>query len=252
MLVDSHCHLMSSSFDSDREDVIKRARENNVNIMISVGTDINNCQSNIELAETHDQIYAIIGIHPHNTKDIDEKTYPNLEEMANSKRVVGYGEIGLDFYRMRSPRTTQIRRFSEQIEVAKRLELPIVIHDRDAHQEVFDLLKNSGATGVIHCFSGDYGLARRFIDIGFYISIPTTITYEENRKLHEVVKKTPIDRIIVETDAPALSPKIHARKRNEPSFVRYAAKKIAEIKELNLNDAANLISKNTKDIFGIQ
>jgi TatD DNase family protein len=242
---------MSSSFNSDREEVVKRAVENNVKIMISVGTGIDSCRKNIELAETHSQIYAVIGIHPHNAKDVDENTYSILEKLAHNKRVVGYGEIGLDFYRMRSPKMTQIRRFSEQIEVAKRLELPIVIHDRDAHQEVYDLLKNSEATGVIHCFSGDHELAREFIDIGFYISIPTTVTYEKNRRLHQVVKKTPIDRIIVETDAPALSPINHARERNEPSFVKYAVEKVAELREISIIDAAKQLSRNTRKLFKI-
>ena len=251
MLIDSHCHLISSRFDSDREEVIRRALENNVKYIISVGSTIDSCKKNVELAETYDPIYSVIGIHPHNVKNIDEETYTILKELAKSRKVVGYGEIGLDFYRMYSPRDVQLDRFREQVEVAKELNLPVVIHDRNAHRETFDILKDFNTRGVIHCFSGDYELAKKFINLGFYISIPTTVTYKKNYRLHEVVKKLPINRILIETDAPALAPQAYRGKRNEPAFVKYAAEKIGKLKELSLDDVSRFTSKNISVLFNI-
>ncbi|MDI6806228.1 MAG: TatD family hydrolase [Candidatus Aenigmarchaeota archaeon] len=252
MLIDSHCHLASSQFDPDREVVIRRAIENNVKYMISVGFDLDGCKKTVELAENYDSVYAVIGIHPHNAKDVDTETYSTLKELAKSKKVIAYGEIGLDFYRNLSPRKTQLDKFYEQIKVAKELGLPLVIHDREAHEETLDALRESNMNGVIHCFSGDYELAKKFIDLGFYISIPTTVTYKNNLRLHEVVKKFPLDRILIETDAPALAPEPYRNKRNEPAWVKYAAKKIAELKELTFEQVVNATSKNTKTIFKIE
>ncbi len=254
-MIDSHCHLEMKEFDHDRSEVIERGEKNGITHMITVGTDLMHCRKVINIAQTYPAVYAAIGIHPHFAKDIDQSTYDELRKLAKKDKVVAFGEIGLDFFRNISPRDVQIKGFKEQINLAGELNLPLIIHDRDAHQEILAILseeKKQGAGGIIHCFSGDYSMARQCLDMGFYIAVSTTVTYKKNHQLRDIVKKLPMDRLLVETDSPYLAPSPHRGKRNEPSFVKYGAEKIAEIKGITLKEAATITSQNTLRALGMK
>lgn len=252
MLIDSHSHLEMGDFDRDRDEVIRRAGQAGVDVIITVGTTLSDCKKAVSIVRQYGAVYAAIGIHPHEVKDIDNTTYDDLRELSKGDKVVAYGEIGLDFFRNLSPRDVQIRRFGEQLELAGEVGLPIIIHDRDAHKEILEMLRGwKGKRGVIHCFSGDFGMARKCLDMGFYISIPGAVTFGKSEKLQDVVKRTPITGLLLETDAPYLTPHPNRGKRNEPAYVVHTAKKVADIKGLTFEHVASVTSENTRDLFGI-
>jgi len=254
MLIDSHAHLNMPEFDKDRNEVIQRAHDNGIDYILTVGIDIKACLQAISLSEEFECIYAIVGIHPHNAKDIDEGTYNILRKLTKHDKVCALGEIGLDFFRNLSPQDVQIKRFRELIGLARELKLPIVVHDRNAHQKTLSILKEEKAFevgGVIHCFSGDYEMASKCLDMGFYISIPGTITFNKATSLQEVVRGIPLDRMLIETDSPFLTPVPFRGKRNEPSYVSYVADKIAQIKHLDFEEVAAVTSRNAKTLFHI-
>ena len=252
MLVDSHAHLDLPEFNDDRSEVVKRAKDNEICYILTVGINLESCSKAIELANSHDFIFASIGIHPHDSKEIDEDTYSSLRSMGSNRNVIAYGEIGLDFYRNLSPREVQIRRFREQINLADELGLPLIIHDRDAHKETLEILKEERAGnlgGIIHCFSGDYFMAKSCMDMGFYISIPGTITFPKALELQETAKKLPLSKMLIETDCPFLAPVPRRGKRNEPAFVKYVAEKIASLKRISFEEVAEITSRNFRDLF---
>ncbi|MBW2596494.1 MAG: TatD family hydrolase [Deltaproteobacteria bacterium] len=251
MLIDSHAHLELSEFDGDIEGVIQRAKENGVGCIITVGLNLEDSRKVVALAERYDNIYASVGVHPHDAKSVDATTYDLLGKLSENDKVVAYGEIGLDFFRNRSPRDIQIKRFGEQLELAGELGLPVIIHDREAHREIVEMLKEwkGHSGGVIHCFSGDYDMARKCLDMGFYISMPGTITYRKSETLRDVVRRVLIDRLLVETDCPFLSPEPKRGKRNEPANVVYTARRIAQVKGLSFEDVARVTSENTRNVF---
>jgi TatD DNase family protein len=253
MLVDSHAHLELEDFDEDREQVIERAREAGVEIIVTVGINLADCRRAIEIAEKYDPVYAAIGIHPHDVKEISQETYDILGELSRREKVVAYGEIGLDFFRNYAPREMQIRRFGEQLEFAQSLDLPVIIHDRQAHKETVDMLRGwkGRKRGIVHCFSGDYNLARQCLDLGFYISIPGTVTYPKAEEIRDVVKRVPLSSLLVETDSPFLSPQSYRGKRNEPAYVVRAAEKIAEIKGVSLKEVEAATTGNARDVFAL-
>ena len=252
MLTDSHAHLEMPEFKKDLEAVIQRAKESGVEYVFTVGTEKKDWKRALEIAESHPSIYAILGVHPHNAKEIDHQTYPMLRELCRNEKVKAYGEIGLDFFRNFSPRDLQLMRFREQIGLAKELGLPVVIHDREAHHETLEILKSEGAKdcgGIIHCFSGDYGMAKACMDMGFYISIPGSITFKNAKSFREVVKRIPLDSLLVETDAPFLTPEPFRGKRNEPGYVRYTAQRMAEVKNISLEKVAEATTQNAMRVY---
>jgi len=252
MLIDSHAHLGMRQFDRDRYEVIQRAIDVEVDLIFTVGTDIRDCRRAIEIARRNERVFAIIGIHPHNAKDVDEGTFTDLKTLSGDGKVKAIGEIGLDFFRNLSPKDVQIARFRQQIDLAKELGLPIVVHARDAQKEVLTILREEEAGeigGVFHCFSGDYDMARSCIDLGFSLSIPGTITFKNSSELREVIKRIPLDQILVETDCPFLTPMPFRGKRNEPAYVKITAMKLAEVKGLPFDEVARITSKNAKRIF---
>ena len=254
LLVDSHAHLDGEQFSHDRDATIQRALDNGISHILTVGCDLASSAASVALALKYDQIYAAVGVHPHDASQIDAACLASLKELLARPKVVAVGEIGLDFYRDRSPRDIQRRAFRQQIQLARQIGKPIIVHDRDAHDEVLQILHEEKAAevgGVLHCFSGDLSMARKCLDLGFYLSFPGTITYPKNEAAREVVKALPVDRMLVETDCPYLSPQKFRGKRNEPAHVRYTAEKIAEIKGLTLQDVARVTSRNCFDLFGI-
>jgi TatD DNase family protein len=255
MLIDSHAHLEMPEFKKDLEGVIRRAMESGVEYIFTVGTEKKDWRRALEIANSHPSIYVILGIHPHNAKEIDDQTYPLLKDLCKNKKVKAYGEIGLDFFRNLSPRDIQLKGFREQIGLAKELGLPIVVHDREAHQETLETLKSEKAEecgGIIHCFSGDYEMAKVCIDMGFYISIPGSITFKNAESFREIVKRIPLESLLVETDAPFLTPEPFRGKRNEPSFVRYTAQKVAEIKKISFDKVAEATTENALRVYRLK
>ncbi|MGD0022169.1 MAG: TatD family hydrolase [Smithellaceae bacterium] len=253
MLIDSHAHLEMKEFDHDREKVVERARQAGVGFIVTVGTNLALSRKAVELAERHENIYATIGIHPHDVVNTDNKTFDALRELAHRKKVVAYGEIGLDFFRNISPQEKQIDLFGRQLELAKELQLPVIIHDRDAHEQTLKMVKASGLRrGVFHCFSGDYNMARQCIDLGFYISVPGVVTFDKAKTIQDVARLVPLSSLLLETDAPYLAPIPHRGKRNEPSFIIQTAKKVAELKGVSLEEVADATTLNAKKLFQIE
>ena len=254
-LIDSHSHIYGKDFANDITQILDRAKEAGVSTIVAVGADLESSREACELAKAYDQVYCSVGIHPHDADRVTEKCYELVREMAlGNGKVVAIGEVGLDFYRDRSPRPAQEEVFRRFIRLARELSLPLVIHDRDAHERIVTILKEEQAGevgGVLHCFSGDLEMARECIAMGFRISIPGTVTYSSNEALREVVRGVKIEHLLVETDAPYLTPVPHRGKRNEPAFVRYTAQRIAELKGLSLEDVGRITSFNARRLFGI-
>lgn len=254
MLIDSHCHLDMKDFQHDREAVIERARMQGVVHMISIGIDVGSSRSAISLARQHPFISATVGCHPHDADKCGVEDLKTLSRLAAEPEVVAWGEIGLDYYRNYSKKENQRRIFEMQLELAQAAGLPVIIHDRDAHGEVYATLEEMGEgerRGVIHCFSGDLDLAHAFIALGYYISIPGTVTYKKAVQIKEVAASIPLDRMLVETDAPFLAPVPRRGKRNEPSFVNHTAREIAKLRNIPLKTLADQTTRNARTVFGL-
>jgi TatD DNase family protein len=252
VFIDSHAHLEMSDYDHDRDEMIKRALDQGIEKIVTIGIDKKECEQAIEIATTYPFIYVALGLHPHNAKKSDNNLFDFIKKNARHKNVVAFGEMGLDFFKNWAPRNDQIRCFHDQLALARELMLPAIIHDRDAHEETLQILREERAWefgGVIHCFSGDFKIATACIDMGFFISIPGTITFKNATSLQEVVKKIPLENILIETDAPFLAPVPFRGKRNEPAYVRYVAEKIAEIKKVPLETVASVTTHNARLLF---
>jgi TatD DNase family protein len=254
MLIDTHAHLEMREFNDDRDEVIKRAKDAGVEYIVTIGTTVESSRDAVMLADKYDFIYAAIGIHPHEAKDILHPAYEVLRHFAKHKKVVAYGEIGLDYYYEHTQRVVQQRKFRDMLYEAKELKLPIIVHDRDAHEDTLRILKEDwdpALGGVMHCFSGDIEYAKRVMDLGFHISIAGPVTFPKAQALRDVVKQVPIEQLLIETDAPYLAPQKYRGKRNEPAYVRYTAEEIAKVKGLSFDDVARITSFNAMQLFGI-
>ncbi len=255
MLFDTHAHLDSRRFDKDREKVIKNLYKNEVSLVVNPGVDFASSVKAVFLANKYDNVYAAVGVHPHEAKGMDDNTIDILKELSNKEKVIAIGEIGLDYHYDNSPREVQRRRFKEQIKLAKEINLPIIVHDRDAHQDVFEIIKEEADTnlkGVIHCYSGSVQMAKKYVDMGFYISLAGPVTFKNAKTPKKVVEGIPLDKLLIETDSPYLTPHPHRGKRNEPLYVRFVASTIAEIKGISFEKVAKQTLKNGKDIFNIK
>ncbi len=254
-LIDSHAHIHGDEFSADFTAMLERATASGIRTIITVGADLESSKAAVNLAERFENIYCAVGVHPHDAAGVTEDTYLQIAELAtHCGSAVAIGEIGLDFYRDRSPRDLQETVFRRFIGVARELSLPLIVHDRDAHERVMTILREERAHsvgGVLHCFSGDLAMARECIDMGFYISIPGTVTYPNNHALHDVVRGVKIEHMLVETDCPYLSPVPYRGERNEPSHVRLTAEKVAALKGLTLEDVARISTLNCEKLFRI-
>ena len=254
MLIDTHAHLEMREFGDDREDVIKRAREAGVEYIITIGTTIESSRDAVLLAEKYDFIYAAIGIHPHEVKDILHPAYDILRHFAQHKKVVAYGEIGLDYFYEHSPKSDQKRKFRDMLREARELDLPVIIHDRDAHDDSLQIISEEWSPdlgGVMHCFSGDAAMAGKLIELGFSLGVAGPVTFPKAEALREVIRQVPIEHLLIETDSPYLAPQPMRGKRNEPAFVRHTAEMIAKIKGLSFDDVCRITSFNAMQLFGI-
>jgi TatD DNase family protein len=251
MFIDSHCHLELEEYDKDRDTVIELAHREGVSGMLTVATEERYFRKAVEIAESHPTVHAAIGIHPHNAEGYSDALEDTIRGYLNHPKVVGYGEIGLDFYRDYAPRSTQIDVFRRQIAVAHSASLPIIIHSRNARGETLDVLRElcpGDQKVIIHCYSYDMSTARSLLDMGMYLSIPGTITYK-NSNLPEIVRYVPLDRLLSETDAPFLTPHPHRGKRNQPAFVRLVTEEIARLKGMPVKETAAVLATTFSTIF---
>lgn len=254
MLFDSHTHINDEKFDVDQEEIILAAFNSGVNLMMLPGADLESSMSAVEIAKKYEMVYAAVGVHPHDAESMDDLTLDMIRALSKNSKVKAIGEIGLDYHYDFSPREIQKKWFRAQLILAKQLGLPVIIHDREAHQDVFDMLDEVDAyeTGVImHCFSGSVELAQEYLKRGAYISIAGPVTFKNARKSQEVAMIVPMDRLLIETDAPYLTPTPFRGKRNEPKHVRLVAQKIAEIRGFDFDYVANKTYENAKRIFQI-
>jgi len=253
-LFDSHTHLDIPPLSENPAFVVKRAEEAGVWGMVTIGIDPESCERALGFASEFERVYAAVGIHPHNAEEADDAALEKVRELAVSPKVVAIGETGLDFYRDYADRDAQREAFRRHLKLAKELGKPIIIHDREAHGEVLRILDEEGPFedgGVIHCFSGSYEFARECVARGFFISIPGVVTYRNARKIVEVVEKLPIDRFLIETDAPYLAPHPHRGKPNEPALIVHTAQRIAELKGLSVKDVGRVTTTNALRLFRI-
>jgi TatD DNase family protein len=254
-LIDTHAHIYGQEFQADFPALLERATAAGVSRIIAPGADQESSREACALAARYEQIYCTVGVHPHDAERVTDECYETIREMAaTNPKVVAIGEIGLDFYRDRSPRPDQERVFRRFIRLARELSLPVVVHDRDAHERIMRILVEEKATevgGVLHCFSGDLQMARECVEMGFFLSIPGTVTFPANDALREVVRGVKIEHLLLETDSPYLAPVPFRGKRNEPAFVRLVAEKVAELKGLSVADVGRITSLNAHRLFGI-
>lgn len=253
-LIDTHAHLDSKRFTDDLPQVIEAAKEAGVHHILTIGCDLASSRASVELAATYAEVYAAVGIHPHDAREATTEAITELRTLAQQDKVVAIGETGLDYYRDHCPHDIQQMAFRHQIALAKEVGLPVIVHDREAHQDVLRILLEEQAQqvgGVLHCFSGDLDMAQACIDMGFYISFPGTLTYPANQALRDVAEAISTDHVLLETDCPYLAPQPRRGKRNEPAFVRYTAEELARIKGLSLADIARVTRLNAYRLFGI-
>ena len=257
MIIDTHAHIDVADYDEDREAVIERARENGVQYMVNIGCDVESSYRSMELAEQYDFIYATAGIHPHDVKSINADTYSHLRQLLLHPKVIALGEIGLDYFKNYSPQDEQRTHFRQQIQLAREMNKPIIIHSRDAKEDIIAILSEfypkdpTAHSGIFHCFSGDQELADKALEMGFYISFSGSVTFKKAEDLREVAKTVPADRLFTETDCPYLTPVPHRGKCFEPAYVNFTAEKLAELRGLKIEDVQRTMSLNFFNLFGI-
>ncbi|MET3700049.1 TatD DNase family protein [Bacillus oleivorans] len=254
MLFDTHVHLNDKQFEEDLNEVIERALQKDVKNMVVVGFDRPTIKRAIDLAETYDFIYASIGWHPVDAIDMTESDLEWLESLSVHPKVVALGEMGLDYHWDKTPKEVQYEVFRKQIRLAKKVKLPIIIHNREATEDVVNILREEGANevgGIMHCFSGSVEIAKQCLDLNFYISLGGPVTFKNAKKPKEVAAAVPLDRLLIETDCPYLAPHPYRGKRNEPSYVSLVAEEIARIKDLTYEEVTAQTTANAKKLFGI-
>jgi TatD DNase family protein len=253
-LIDSHCHLDMESYQEDLEKILQHAKSCRIKSIITIGIDEKSSLAAVELAKRHPMLKATVGIHPHDAEQIDEGTYSRIRKIVadNKKHIVAYGEIGLDYAKGYSPKNVQLKRFEEQLILAKSLKLPVIIHDRDAHDDCLAILQANSPFpdgGVMHCFSGNTNLAKKVLELGFYISIPGVVTFKNGKELQKVVSDIPLTSLLLETDGPFLAPVPWRGKRNVPAYLAYTAQKVSELKGISIAEVAEQTSANVQKLF---
>lgn len=253
-LFDSHAHLDSSQFRGDLDGLLTRAGGVGVERVINVGFDGPSSRRSAALAVANPGIWAAVGYHPHDAKAYNDQAEAELDQLLTEPRVVALGEIGLDYYRDLSPRSVQKEVFARQIALARQKGKPVIIHDREAHEDILDILRSEesrGIGGVMHCFSGDWEMAKICLDLGLFVSMAGTVTFSNARNLHEVARRIPLDNLLIETDCPYLAPAPHRGKRNEPAYVSLVAGRIAELRGDSFEEIAEITFGNACRAFGL-
>jgi len=253
-LIDTHCHLDMTAYSKDLDDILLRAKQNHVNKIVTIGIDTKSSLQAVQLAQSFPQIFATIGVHPHDVENIAFAGYTQFQDLyiAGEKNIVGYGEIGLDYVKKYSSPKMQRDHFRYQLGLADELELPIIVHNREADEDTYDILSKSTPLkkgGIMHCFSGNLQFAKKIIDLGMLISIPGIVTFKNAKTLQEVAREIPLSSMVIETDGPFLAPHPFRGKRNEPSYVAYTAAKISELRSIPVSEVAKITSSNAENLF---
>lgn len=254
MFIDTHTHLHFEDFDEDRELVIQRAIKNNIEAIITIGTDIPSSQLAINLAQKFAVVFAAVGIHPNDSMNVSEKDIAEIKEMAQKQEVVAIGEIGLDYYREYASKEKQQDIFRHQIRLARELNLPMIIHNREAQDDILNILKEEKgetASGVFHSFSGDLKFLETILALHYHVSFTGPVTFK-NANYNQLIDCVPLEQLLLETDSPFLAPVPFRGKRNEPSYVRYIAEKIAQVKGIAVEELAEITCENTKSLFRLR
>lgn len=254
MLIDTHAHLDMDKFAEDMDDVVARSKEAGIGYIITIGADVASSKRAAELAGRYDGVFFSPGVHPHDVKDMTATDLDTLRELALMPKAVAIGETGLDYFYDLSPRDVQREQFARQISLARELGMPLIVHSRDANEETMDILASEDARsagGTLHCFSGDYPMAKRALDMGFFISVGGVLTFKKSGELRDIISKVPVERILLETDCPYLAPQPFRGKRNEPAYMTHVAEVLAELKGLSVEDIARITSLNAMGLFGI-
>lgn len=252
MLFDTHAHYDDEQFDNDRDALLSAMPESGVTLIVNAASSLESSEKALKIAEAYSFVYATVGVHPHDAKTMDDTTLTRLEKLTGHPKVVAVGEIGLDYHYDHSPRDIQQKRFREQLELARTVKLPVIIHEREAPQDVLGILcEFPDVRGVFHCYSGSWETAKILLDKGWYLSFTGVITYKNARRSHEVIEKMPRDRIMIETDCPYLSPEPMRGRRNSSLHLRYTAEKLAELLHISFEEAAALTMENGKRFFKI-
>ncbi|MBQ3470939.1 MAG: TatD family hydrolase [Clostridia bacterium] len=255
MLFDSHAHYNDERFDEDRFELLSQMRENNVGLIMNSCSSLDEIPLIFEICEKFPFVYASAGIHPHEVENIKESDMETLKEYTKNPKVKAIGEIGLDYYYDFSPRETQKKWFARQVDVARELNLPVIIHDRDAHKDSMDILRDhkvSEVGGVFHCYAGSVEMAREILDWGMYIAFGGSLTFKNSVRPVEVAKYVPLDRILIETDSPYLTPVPHRGKRNSSLYIHYVAEKLAEVRGVSVEEIEAATFENAKKCFRIE
>ena len=254
MFVDTHAHLFFENYKDDIDVVLNRAKENDIDFVIVPATDLKTAKESIALAEKYQQVYSTVGIHPHDTKEWNDSLIAQIEELAKHPKVVAIGEIGLDYYYDFSPKDQQIKAFKAQLDLAVKLQLPVVIHNRDSDEDMMDIVQSYCGTGLkaqFHCFNGSIEDALEYMKMNHFISFTGNITYKKSDSLRETLSKIDLNHLMLETDSPFMTPVPHRGKRNEPSFVKIVAQQVAEVHKLSIKDIGRITSLNVFRFFGI-
>jgi TatD DNase family protein len=251
MYIDTHCHLDFENFDDDRESVVQRSIKNKIEAIITIGTNVETSVKSIELSEKFATVFSAVGVHPNDAVKANKKTIQQIYDLSANPKVVAIGEIGLDYYRDYTPAEIQKELFRMQLKLARDREMPVIIHNRQAHSDVYDILveeKSSDIKGVLHSFDGDMHFLDSVLSYNFHISFTGVITFK-SANYNELIKRVPMENILLETDSPFLTPVPFRGKRNEPSYVTYIAEKIAKVKGISVEELANITSENARNLF---
>lgn len=249
-LVDTHCHIYGESYKDDLDEVLLRTG-NQLEFIVNIGYDEKSSEIAVELADKYSFIYATVGVHPTDISTYTDEVEEKLFELAKNKKVVAIGEIGLDYYWMKDPKEVQAIYFRKQMEIARKLSLPVVIHTRDAMEDTVNILNEyKDIKGIMHCYPGSFETAKTLMD-RYYFGVAGVVTFKNNVKTKEFVEKMPLDRLIIETDSPYLTPMPHRGKRNEPSYVEFVAQEIAKIKGISYEEVVRVTTENAKKVYGI-
>lgn len=254
MYIDSHAHIQLSQFDHDRDAVLKRANETAVSAILVIGFDLETSLSAVELASNYDNIYATVGMHPHDSKDLTTDVLDTFRDLLNHPKVIALGEIGLDYYRNLSPQAVQKEAFEKQLDLAEETKMPIIIHNRDAYMDILPILeaRSGHIRGVLHCFTGDVELMHRSLEIGFHIGIGGIVTFPNAKEMREVATEVPLERLLIETDCPWLAPQSWRGKRNEPAYVSEVAEKIAALRDISGEIIGEMTTRNFNSLFAVE
>lgn len=251
-IFDTHAHYDDDRFQDDRDLLLSSLPEQGVDKIVTCGCDIDSTKFSRQLSRQYDFIYYAAGFHPENLENAKLSDIDRIEQLARDEKCVAIGEIGLDYHWMNVDKKTQIEFFEAQIQLADKLRLPIIVHDREAHADTLEVLKAAKPKGVLHCFSGSKEMAREIIKIGMYIGLNGVATFKNARKSLEVVREIPLERLVLETDCPYLAPEPHRGKRNDSSFIPFIAQRIAEVLEMDAQDVLDITNKNAKELYGIE